>query len=369
MGVYVIAEAGVNHNGSLERAMRMIDVAAESGADAVKFQTFHSESTISRFAPKADYQVKNTGVSESQLEMVKRLELGTEAHRELAEHAGRCGIEFLSTPFDLQSVDLLAKDIKVSRLKVASGEITNAPLLLHVARSGLPVILSTGMSTLGEVEEALGVIAFGYLDGRDTPGRERFKQAYISAPGQQKLEQNLVLLHCTTEYPTPFADVNLRAMDTLAAAFGLPVGLSDHTVGYSAAVAAAARGAVVIEKHFTLDKSLPGPDHVASLAPDELRAMIKAVREVELSLGTPRKLVATSESKNVAIARKSLVALRQICRGSLFTEANLGCKRPGGGVSPMLYWEYLGRVADRDYNPDEQITGYCVQPETCLSAG
>jgi N-acetylneuraminate synthase len=312
---YIIAEAGVNHNGSLERALAMIDTAAEAGADAVKFQTFQSEAVISRYAPKAEYQVRTTGESESQLEMVKKLELDFSAHEQILQRCQARHIQFLSTPFDLPSVEMLVKSLGLHRIKVASGEITNAPLLLCVAQSGASVILSTGMSTLGDVEQALGVLAFGYLGCKGDCSIAGFRAAFQSAEGQRLLQEKVVLLHCTTEYPAPFGDVNLRAMDTLAAAFGLPVGLSDHTTGFSVPVAATARGAVVIEKHFTLDRNLAGPDHKASLEPQELAAMIQAVREVELALGSARKLAANSEIKNQVIARKSLVAAARIRAG------------------------------------------------------
>lgn len=352
---YIIAEAGVNHNGSLDRALAMVDIAANAGADAVKFQTFKPEAVISRYAVKAEYQAKNTGDSESQLEMVKKFELGLSAHKQILRHCEMRNIQFLSTPFDLSSVDLLINDLKVPRIKVASGEITNAPLLLHVAVSGLPVILSTGMSLLGDIEDALGVLAYGYLQCGEVPSIANFRQAYQSSVGQKRLQENVTLLHCTTEYPTPFVDVNLRAMDTLAAAFGLPIGLSDHTAGYSIAIAGAARGASIIEKHFTLDRGLPGPDHKASLEPGELSAMVTAIREVEQAIGSPRKLVAQSEAQNQAIARKSLVALQPIHKGERFTENNLGVKRPGTGITPMQYWEFHGKIATRDYGVDEVI--------------
>ncbi len=352
---FIIAEAGVNHNGSLDRAFALIDAAANAGADAVKFQTFKPDAVISRHAAKAEYQIKNTGDTESQLEMVKRLELGLSAHQQLMQRCEMRNIQFLSTPFDLFSVDMLINELKVPRIKIGSGEITNGPLLLHVAHSGLPVILSTGMSLLGDIEDALGVLAHGYLQVGEVPSIPEFRRAYQSPDGQRLLQKNVTLLHCTTEYPTPFADVGLRAMDTLAAAFGLPIGLSDHTVGYSVAIAAVARGASVIEKHLTLDRSLPGPDHRASLEPSELTAMVTAIREVEQALGSPRKLVAESEAKNQEIARKSLVALQPILKGEFLTSQNMGAKRPGTGISPMRYWEFLGKTAARGYDTDEVI--------------
>jgi N-acetylneuraminate synthase len=304
---------------------------------------------------KAEYQVRNTGDNESQLEMVKRLELDLSAHKQLIRRCEMRNIQFLSTPFDLPSVDMLVTDLKVPRIKVASGEITNAPLLLRVAHSGLPVILSTGMSLLGDIEDALGVLAYGYLQASEVPSIAGFRQAFMSREGQHQLQEKVTLLHCTTEYPSPFEDVNLLAMDTMAKAFGLPVGLSDHTVGYSVPIAAVARGACIIEKHFTQDRSLPGPDHKASLEPGELAAMVTAIREVEQAMGAPRKLIAPSEAKNQAIARKSLVALQAIRKGEPFTSENLGAKRPGTGISPIRYWEFLEKRATRDYGVDEAI--------------
>ncbi|MDR3725085.1 MAG: N-acetylneuraminate synthase [Terracidiphilus sp.] len=356
LSTVIIAEAGVNHNGSLDRALALVDLAANAGADAVKFQMFIPEAVISRYAQKAKYQVKTTGDSESQLEMVKRLALDLDAHKQLKRHCEMRNIQFLSTPFDLSSVDMLVNDLKVSRIKVGSGEITNAPLLLRVAQSGLPVIVSTGMSLLGEIEDALGVLAYGYLQTRELPSIAGFRQAFLSREGQQQLQEKVTLLHCTTEYPSPFEDVNLLAMDTMGSAFGLPVGLSDHTADYSVSIAAVARGACIIEKHFTQDRSLPGPDHKASLEPEELAAMVTAIRQVEQALGSPRKLVAASEAKNQEIARKSMVALQTIHKGEPFTSNNLGAKRPGTGISPIRYWEFLGKTATRDYNVDEFIT-------------
>jgi N-acetylneuraminate synthase len=352
---FIIAEAGVNHNGSLDRALALVDLAANAGADAVKFQTFIPEAVISRYAQKAKYQVKTTGDGESQLEMVKRLALDLDAHKQLKRRCEMRNIQFLSTPFDLSSIDMLVNDLKVPQIKVASGEITNAPLLLRVAHSGLPVILSTGMSLLGDIEDALGVLAYGYLQPSEVPSIPGFKQAFLSREGQGQLQQKVTLLHCTTEYPSPFEDVNLLAMETLARAFGLPVGLSDHTLGYSVPIAAVALGACIVEKHFTLDRSLPGPDHIASLEPQELMSMIVAIRQVESSLGQARKLVASSEEKNRNIARKSLVAATAIRAGESFTTENLTSKRPGSGISPMHYWETLGRSATRDYDSDELI--------------
>lgn len=352
---FIIAEAGVNHNGSLEIAKELVSRAAKAGADAVKFQSFKAENIISKHAEKAEYQKKTTGNEESQLEMVKKLEMSQAMHEELVACCKTHDIQFLSTPFDLESIDLLARDIQVDQLKIPSGEITNAPLLLKAAQTGLPIILSTGMSTLGEIEEALGVLAYGYLEVDHVPSRDRFADAFFSVEGQLSLQKKVTLLHCTTEYPAPYEDVNLRAMDTLTAAFGLPVGLSDHTNGIAVPIAAVARGAKVIEKHFTLDKNLPGPDHKASLEPDELKQMIDSIRQVEQALGSAMKHPTSSERKNKSIVRKSLVAARSIQEGEMFGPHNVTAKRPGTGISPMLYWNLIGTAANRDYEEDEVI--------------
>ncbi|HZV36776.1 MAG TPA: N-acetylneuraminate synthase [Verrucomicrobiae bacterium] len=350
----IIAEAGVNHNGSLDLAMQLVDVAHASGANAVKFQTFQAARLVSRAAPKAEYQKRTTDAAESQFEMIRKLELDETAHRRLIERCAEKGIEFISTPFDLESVELLAK-LKVRRLKLPSGELTNGPLLWSAARTGLPTILSTGMARLGEIEEALGALALGYL-GVKPKSRHSLMETFASAGGQELLREKVTLLHCTTEYPAPAAEVNLRAMDTLAQAFGLPVGLSDHTEGIAVAIAAVARGATVIEKHFTLDRNLPGPDHKASLEPGELKAMVAAIRSAEAAMGSPIKGPVDAERKNMPVARKSLVAIKQIKSGEIFTSENLGVKRPGTGISPMDYWDKLGQSATRDYAPDDPIT-------------
>ncbi|MDD4593210.1 MAG: N-acetylneuraminate synthase [Parabacteroides sp.] len=352
---FIIAEAGVNHNGSLDMALKLIDVAADAGADAVKFQTFKADKVVSRFAPKAEYQTRNTGVVDSQLEMVKKLELNEEQHMVLVEHCRKRGIEFMSTPFDLDSVNFLANVIKVSRLKIPSGEITNGLILLKFAQTGKPLILSTGMSTLDEVELALGVLAFGFINSGEKPSRGAFKEAYSSNEGQAFLKEKVSLLHCTTEYPAPFDEVNLKAMDTLKEKFALSVGYSDHTMGIAVPIAAVARGALIIEKHFTLDRNLPGPDHKASLEPGELKQMVSSIRQIELALGNGVKQPTASEIKNMVVARKSLVATRDIKSGEMFTEANLDVKRPGTGRSPFEYWGLLGKTAKKEYKADEVI--------------
>lgn len=349
----IIAEAGVNHNGSIDMALSLVDAAAEAGADIVKFQTFKAEAVASRFAPKAEYQIEATGSDESQLEMVRRLELSPDDHRRLLRHCESRSIGFLSTPFDIASARFLVQELGLGQLKIPSGEITNAPLLLEMARTDRPVILSTGMSTLGEIEEALGVLAFGYLNSTTQPSRGAFRQAYVSDEGQVLLRRKASLLHCTTEYPAPYAETNLAAMDTLRHAFGLPVGFSDHTEGIAIPLAAVARGATIIEKHFTLDRTLPGPDHRASLEPAELAAMVAGIRQVEAAIGDGLKRPSASESKNAPIARRSLVAARNIKAGEKFSENNLAAKRPGNGVSPMDFWAWQGCIAGRDFAEDE----------------
>jgi N,N'-diacetyllegionaminate synthase len=330
-GIFIIAEAGVNHNGSIETARKLIDAAASAGADAVKFQTFKAEDVATAGAGKAEYQKAATQADEPQCEMLRRLELGFGEFAALKRHADEAGILFLSTGFDRGSVEFLSRDLGVPILKVPSGEITNLPLLEAVAAQGKPVFLSTGMSTVEEIGAALDALRAG-------------------GAGE------VTLLQCTTEYPAPFSDVNLSAMGTLRDRFGTQVGYSDHTEGIEAALAAAALGATVIEKHFTLDRGMEGPDHRASLEPQELKAMVEAIRHVESALGNGEKTVAASESGNRNAARKSIVAARPIRRGELFTEDNLAAKRPGTGLSPMLWHDVVGRVADRDYAEEEQIT-------------
>ena len=353
--VLIIAEAGVNHNGSLERALKLVEAAAAAGADVVKFQTFKTENVIARHAPKARYQKETCGADESQFDMVRRLELDGAAFRRIADHAAGLGIEFLSTPFDEESLALLVDTLPVRRLKLPSGEITNAPLLLRAAQSGLPLIVSTGMATLGEIEAALGVLAFGRLGRGEPPSPAAFAAAWTDPAGRAALAGAVTLLHCTSEYPAPLDQINLAAMATLGRAFGLPVGYSDHSEGIAVPVAATALGAVMIEKHFTLDRSLPGPDHRASLEPTELAAMVAAVRAAGRALGQPIKALQPGEADTRLVARKSLVAAAAIPAGAPFTPANLTAKRPGTGRSPFDYWALLGRPAPRAYAADEAI--------------
>lgn len=351
----IIAEAGVNHNGSVERALELVDVAASAGADVVKFQTFRAERIIASHAPKADYQKATTGTTESQLEMVRRLELDLKTHRRLIERCRERGIAFLSTPFDAPSVDLLVGELGLKTVKIPSGEITNGPLLLHIARTQSKMILSTGMSTLGEIEEALGVLAFGLLGGGRSPSRQAFQEAYFSDKGQEALQEKVTLLHCTTEYPAPFEEVNLKVIETLRRAFCLPVGYSDHTEGIAVPIAAVALGATVIEKHFTLDRSLPGPDHRASLEPEELEEMVCAVRQTEEALGHSKKCPTPRELANRDVARKSLVAAKAIEKGALLSTGNITAKRPGNGLSPMVFWDLQGHLSPSDYVEGELL--------------
>jgi len=356
MSTFVIAEAGVNHNGSVEMARDLIEVAAEAGANAVKFQTFKTEEQITENAPKADYQQETTDPEESQADMLRALELSPEQHHTIAEHCAVHDIQFLSTPFDAQSARFLVDEFDVPRIKTGSGELTNGPLLLDIARLGRPVILSTGMGTLGEVEQALAVLTYGYThDGERLPTVTDLQRAFASEEGQRALEAHVTILHCITEYPAPVEMANLRAMDTLAQAFDLPVGLSDHTEGIAVPIAAVARGATLVEKHFTLDRSLPGPDHEASLEPDELRDMVQGIRDVESALGDSVKAPSGPEWKNRPVARKSLVATQPIEKGETFREENLGVKRPGDGLSPMKYWNLVGKTSSSNYKKGQKI--------------
>ena len=323
---FIIAEAGVNHNGSFELARKLIDAAADAGADCVKFQTFKADTIVSKSAQKAEYQQKTTDAGESQYQMLKRLELSESDHRELQKYCREKGIMFLSTPFDVDSIDFL-DSLGLECFKIPSGEITNLPYLRKINSKRKPVIMSSGMASLSEIKDALAVL----------------KDCKVS------------LLHCTTEYPCPYESVNLKAMQTMFEAFHLPVGYSDHTQGIEVPIAAVAMGATIIEKHFTLDRNMEGPDHKASLEPDELKAMVTAIRHIESALGTGEKEPAECEKKNIAIARKSIVAKRAIKKGELLTEENLTVKRPGDGISPMKWDEVVGTTAQKDYAEDEKI--------------
>lgn len=329
MHTFIIAEAGVNHNGDISLAKKLIDTACEAGADAVKFQTFVPENVISIFAEKAPYQIEMTGNEESQLDMVRKFFLSFDKFSELFEYAKRKGIMILSTPFDIDSLEFL-ETLDMPIIKIPSGEIVNLPLLLAIAALQKPVIMSTGMSNMEEI---------------------RFARDTLLDNGAE----SVCLLHCNTEYPTPFEDANLKAMLALEQEFGGEVGYSDHTLGIEAPIAAVALGAKVIEKHFTLDKTMEGPDHAASIEPDELVAMVKAIRNIELALGLQAKKPTESEKKNISIARKSIVAGRDILSGEIFTKNNLAIKRPGSGISPTRWFEVIGQVAKRDFSYDELI--------------
>jgi len=352
--VTIIAEAGVNHNGSLDRALEMVGVAADCGADVVKFQTFNSSALATSNAPKAAYQKVTTDESESQLEMLRALELDEDAHRALIARCDEKKIQFLSTPFDFLSLDLLVKGLSLKTLKIGSGELTNAPLLHRSASSGLGIILSTGMASLDEVRSALGVLAHGYLQ-QGPAGKASFRTAFESEEGRAVLKEHVTLLHCTSAYPTPDGDVNLKAMDTLRAEFSLPVGFSDHSVGPLLSIAAVAAGAMMIEKHFTLDRQLPGPDHTASLEPIELKELVEGVRRVSSAMGDGNKHPRAIEKATADVARKSLVANAPIAAGEIFTTENLTVKRPGTGLDPIHYWSFLGSHAARPYEADDLI--------------
>ncbi len=331
MSVFIIAEAGVNHNGSIELAKQLINVASEAGVDAVKFQTFKTENLVSKNAQKADYQKETTDANESQFDMIKKLELDIDTHIELIEYCKIKNIIFLSTPFDLDSIDLL-NDLKLDIFKIPSGEITNLPYLQKIGTLKKKVILSTGMANLDEIKDAFNIL--------------------INS-GTKK--ENINILHANTMYPTPYEDVNLRAMITIGNTFDIAYGYSDHTLGIEVDIAAVAMGASVIEKHFTLDKTMEGPDHKASLAPDELINMVQSIRNIELALGSTIKKPTPSELPNMIIARKSIVANCSIKKGELLTETNLAIKRPGGGISPMKWDTIIGTIANKNYKEDDLI--------------
>lgn len=351
---FVIAEAGVNHNGSLAMALDLVRVAAEAGADAVKFQSFRSEELVSPDVQQCDYQARNAKAA-TQYEMLRGLELDEAAHLAIAEACRGAGIEFMSTAFDPISLDFLVERTGIRRIKIPSGELTNPVLLLAAARKGLPLIVSTGMADLAEIEAALKIIAFGLVHRNGEPSRQRISDAYAAGEGRTALARNVSLLHCTTAYPTPPEHINLRAMATMAEAFHLPVGLSDHSEGTVVSIAAAALGAVIIEKHFTLDRNLPGPDHAASLKPDELSAMIAGIRAVAHAQGDGRKAPTPVEIDNRSLVRRVLVAARDIAEGEILTTDAIALKRAGDGISAMEMWSHLGQPARRQYRENERI--------------
>lgn len=347
----IIAEAGVNHNGDPGLAAELVEAAASVGADAVKFQSFKADLVVRKGTPKAVYQEQASTAQSDQHELLHKLELSEDELHSLKHLADDKGVEFMSTPFDVESARYLANEIGVGRIKVPSGEVTNGPLLFEVAKLGLPLVVSTGMCDLDDVECALMVLAHGLMHKTGAPNQASME----SIEGRNLLKEHVTLLHCTTQYPAPYADTNLRAMETLAKRFGLPVGFSDHTPDIFIAIAAAAREACIVEKHFTLDRTMDGPDHASSLEVPDLERMIQGIRAAEVALGSGNKELAPSETENVKLVRRSLVAAKAIKRGEAFSADNVAAKRPGTGVSPMRFWQIDGTLADRDYTVDEAI--------------
>lgn len=355
-GVFVIAEAGVNHNGDPALARRLIDVAADSGADAVKFQTFSANTLATSAAPMADYQRSAIGGGKSQQEMLRALELAPGDHADLKAHAEDRKIEFISTPFDRDSLKFLVDDLKVATLKIGSGDITDGPLLLDSARSGCRLIVSTGMCNLADVENAVDLIAFGMASDRTPKGSGDFAGYRMQPDAAQAVAGKLTLLHCTSLYPTPVDMANLRAMETMRQAFGLPVGYSDHTLGGTVALAATAAGAAVIEKHVTLDCTMSGPDHAASMEPAAFAALVADIRTVEAALGTASKEPVEAEYDMRCVARKSLVAARKVDQGMMLAAEDVSAKRPGDGISPMAFWDIIGTPAKQGCERDERLS-------------
>jgi len=353
--IFVIAEAGVNHNGDLDIALQLVDVASKSGVDAIKFQTFDTSELVTASAPKAAYQSANLRSDLSQFDMLKNLELSKNSHRELKRYSEEKGLVFMSTAFDIPSLKFLVHDLGISCLKIPSGEVTNGPLLFEYGKTDRELIMSTGMASIEEIRWALGVVAHASMEPDENPSNPKFLDSFYSERGQELLSRRVTLLHCTSEYPAPVEQLNLLAIETLRKTFGLRVGYSDHSEGIYAAVAAVALGSVVIEKHFTLDKELEGPDHRASLSPEELYQMVKEIRKIEVGLGDGIKKPTTSELITQRAVRKSLYARKPIRAGELFTEYNLTTKRPQSGISPMEYWRILGTVSRISYEKDEQI--------------
>lgn len=355
MKTYIIAEVGVNHNGSLEMAKELIKVAKDSGANAVKFQTFKAESLVTKNAEQAEYQIKNLKGSSSQFEMLKKLELSYEEFEHLQAFCKMQNIEFLSTPFDVDSADFLIDRLGIDKVKIPSGELTNAPFLHYIATKGNKMIVSTGMADLDEIHEALSYIAYGFANPTEPVNEQHVKTFYHTDHAKALLHEHVVLLHCTTQYPAPTESINLKAIKTLEQEFQVPVGFSDHSAGINLAMVAVGMGATVVEKHFTLDRSLEGPDHKASLEPDELKAFVSGIREVETALGDGIKRPSENEFQNRIPARKSIVAKESIRAGEEFTMSNITVKRPGSGIEPKKYWALLGKKASRDFKEDELI--------------
>lgn len=351
----IIAEAGVNHNGDISTALELVDKAADAGVDYVKFQTFRATKLASTNAKKATYQTRTTEKAESQFAMLKRLELSPDYHKILIDQCAKKDVRFLSTPFDLDSLALLTDTFGLKEIKLGSGELTNAPLLLAAGRSGVKIILSTGMGSLAEVEEAIGVLAFAICRTGQPKGRADFAEVLLDPEVWPVLRERVTLMHCTTEYPAAAKDTNLRAIGTMRNAFGLKIGYSDHTQGEAISIAAVALGACALEKHFTLDRTLPGPDHMASLEPDELASLVRGVRMVEQALGTGIKQPCAAEVSNRKAVRKSLLAARDLPNGHTLSMDDIMVKRPGTGISPMKLWDAIGRPIENSVKEDENI--------------
>ncbi|MFD2705616.1 N-acetylneuraminate synthase [Salibacterium lacus] len=354
MAIYIIAEAGVNHNGDVNTAEKLIDAAAAAGADAVKFQTFEAEKLVTRDAKQASYQEDNMGETLSQYEMLKQLELTRDLFVHLKNYCDSKDIEFLSTPFDEDSVDFLVDDIGVQQIKIGSGDLTNVPLLYHAATKQLPIILSTGMSSIAEIQEALSYIAYGYAE-KTNMDPEKVADFYPSEEAQQLLKRYVTLLHCTTSYPAPPESINLHSIPFLQDTFNLSTGFSDHSEGIAIPITSVSYTPLVIEKHFTLDRNLPGPDHLASLEPNELKDMVAGIRLAEKAQGVYQKDSLSIEKNNIAPARKSLVVVGDIQKGQYFTRDNITVKRPGNGTSPKYLWSILGTTAEKNYKAGEML--------------
>lgn len=351
---YIIAEAGVNHNGSFEMAKELVNIAKEAGVDAVKFQTFKAEDIVTKDAKQAGYQIENLGKSSSQFEMLKKLELSFEEFIALKQYCEEQHIEFLSTPFDFESVDFLVDTLKINTVKIPSGELTNAPFIHYIATKRKKMILSTGMATIDEIHEALAFIAFGLSNSKEVSLRD-VHEFYETLEAKELLKKYVTVLHCTTEYPAPFETLNLAVMQELQNILQVPIGYSDHSEGIAVPIAAASLGAVIIEKHFTIDKNLDGPDHLASLNPNELKEMVKGIRQIEVAIGGVIKQPTVIELKNRNAARKSIVARTDIDKGTIITENHLTFKRPGNGLAPSHYWTLIGSLVNKAYKKDDLI--------------
>lgn len=351
----IIAEAGVNHNGDEKKAIQLVQAAHSAGADIVKFQTFKASSIATKLAKKAKYQQNNSSVVESQLDMLKKLELNQDSFLKIYEYCNSLGIEFMSTAFDSESLNFLVDELKLTKLKIPSGELTNAPFILEMAKTNSELILSTGMANTEEIEDALGVIAYGLTNSIEHPSKEAFTKAYHSLRGQELLSKKVSLLHCTSEYPAQLNSLNLNAIPLLKRIFKLPVGYSDHSTGILVPIAATVSGATIIEKHFTLNKQMKGPDHKASLEPEELKSMVLSIRNVEKIMGKSIKIPQQGELINRNAARKSIVANGEIKLNQIFTESNIAIKRPGSGMSPYSFWELIGEKASQSYKDGDLI--------------